>query len=194
MEDSQDSRSHWSFNRECDPLFASGRERPAWPLPKEEGSWEAFAFLGNRNLLVAELIIKINGSGVRLGIRKDASGWARPINVRQTYRTWFATAVDGATGQGKRSHVAAGIANGHDFGMSRWIVGGSDTVPAPPDDLPFANNDSSERSPETRLHGMAGEFGGLCQIRQVLLGRQANQVLIQQFGREQIEFERILGW
>ena len=98
------------------------------------------------DFLVNKFIIEIDVGCVLSCVGKNNSLGIWPVNGSKTHGTWFTTCVNNAVFQVESAKVLAGISDGHNFCMGRWIVQWSDLVKAFTNNTILFDNNTSERT------------------------------------------------
>ena len=104
------------------------------------------------DFVVDQVVVEINPLRVLAGVAVINFLEARPVDRGQTHRARLATGVEFAIVEMEIFQPLAGVTDGHHLCVRRGIVGGSDLIPAAPDDLSFADDHSAERPAVIAAH------------------------------------------
>ena len=105
-------------------------------------------------LAVDEVIVKVDGCGIHLGVCKVDLFEARPVDGCQAHGARLAAGVDHGAGEIKVSDVRAGRTNRAHLCMRSWVIASGHLVGALADHHAVLHNHGAERS--TRARGNIG--------------------------------------
>ena len=127
-------------------LVLPGLERRGGFVRKQLGRSDRPSCQGLGQLMVDEVVRESGGGGFLSCTAEVEPREVGPVDGGEAHRAGLAAGVEVAAGEMKVAQLPAGVANGHDFGMSRRIVRRSDAVAAAPDDVAPLNDYRSKRA------------------------------------------------
>lgn len=113
-------------------------------------------------LAIDKGVIEANFSGVLCSVGEINSREAGPIDCTKAHGTWFARGVKLAILEFEDAKFSASLANGHDFCMSRRIIGGGHLIEALGKDCVVLYNDRTEGTTTPGLNAIDRQLNRTC--------------------------------